>query len=210
MLEFTFFDSYEWEALSNDAEVNALRAKIKALECEIEMDNAAADVMQNKIATLEEDNAILRASNEKLKTIVKSNSDYISELEERERKGVISLSSELNTKVENQRKQIYYLEKKIDCQAKVIVEKEGVISEKNTQLANANKKIDELIEGIRTSDDKTWKQKYDSLVISTTEVAKKCEMYRNIALRNKKENHDKDIALSKIDDIIKETGYKKG
>lgn len=236
MLTFNFFDSNEWEVVTNEA----LKDKIKALEKERDFNDAVLDAMQNKIETLKADNDKLKTLNENMESVLKNNTDYNSGLEEKIknlRKSVelrdkvidelntknakllksanlynstISLGSEYITKIENQRKQLYHLEKKIESQRKVISEQETIISEKNSQLVNANRKIDELIEGIRTPEDKAWKDKYNALVISANEVAKECEMYRNIALRNKKENHDKKEALEKIDDIIKENGYRKG
>lgn len=103
---------------------------------------------------------------------------------------------------ENQRKELCNLNKALERERKRNKELEELYSNAQRDVSMLNLKVMELNQGIRDSVDLTWKEKYDKL-------AKECEMYRRIALRNKKENHDKDVAFSKIVNIIDETVTKK-
>lgn len=139
MLSFNFFDSNEWEVVSNEA----MKDTIKKMREALEKSNDFIDTMRNKIATLEADNDTLR-----------------------------NLNENNTTKIDNQSKEITHLlkaQKKLKAE---IIDKEQIISSLDANNSMLLKKVRELNEGIRNSEDLTWKQKYDAL-------QKKCQEYKN-------------------------------
>lgn len=153
MLSFNFFDSNDWEVVSNEAMkdmIKELDKTIKKMREELFKSNDVIDAMKNKIATLEADNDALRNLNKNMKSLIKNN-------------GIISLSSELNTKIDNQSKEITHLLKAQEKLKAEIVDKEQIISSLDAKCNTLSKKVRKLSEGIRNSDDLSWKAKYDSL-----------------------------------------------
>ena len=85
----------------------------------------------------------------------------------------------------------------IEAQGKQLRELNAAITKRNStiekyerekkELQNSNnylgKKVNELNEGIRNSEDLTWKQKYDALLYSSEQaieaLQKKCQEYKN-------------------------------
>lgn len=196
MLSFNFFDSIEWEAISNEALI---------------------DFMLAKIATLESHNDALRSDNKNMETIIKDKCNYISELEATNEKLLIQdgvcINSNLNTKIANQSKEITRLLKNQEKLKAEVANDEKTISALQSNNAMLLKKIEELYAGIRNSEDLTWKEKYDELEArykgnneQNDETCKKLwKDINHISERCRKA----EITLSNIDDIIKENGYRK-
>ena len=127
--------------------------------------------------------------------------DYISELEEKNKKlkkqvnsayGVISLSSELNTKIDNQSKEITRLLRAQEKLKTEIVNKEQIISSLDATINHKNKLLDEYM------------TKCDKLGAENEKLKKEEETYRIKFLRSACSCHKAEETLSKIRDLIDE------
>lgn len=131
------------------------------------------------IAALVKENNELKEKNKNMETVIKNDRNYISELEDkvkgleaaneklliqdRVHNGVIYLSSELSTKVDNQSKEITRLLNNQEKLKAEIANKEQIISSLEINCNMLSKKVNEFNKGIRNSADLTWKEKYNNL-----------------------------------------------
>lgn len=113
--------------------------------------------------------------------------------------GDFSIIKKLVDHIEAQGKQLRELNKTIEKKNKTIEKYEREIESFRRANSNLFNKVCELNEGIRDSEDLTWKQKYEALLQSSEQaicaLQKKCQEYKN---------SESDAITSTIDTLVKE------